>query len=134
MLEALFADTPRAQLVRFMLNGLAATIVHFTVLLLIVEVVQLPTAGGANLLATLVGIAVSFLGNRHFVFCQTTAPVMGQALKFLILYLVIALVHGCFLLVWTDLAGFDYRIGFFLAIIIQFALSFSCTRKLVFAP
>ena len=56
MLEPLFANTAAAQLVRFIINGLAATAVHFGVLWLLMEPLQLPTAGGANLLASCVGV------------------------------------------------------------------------------
>jgi putative flippase GtrA len=134
MLDLLFEGTPRAQLARFIINGLAATAVHFAALLVIVEGFQFPTAGGANLLASIVGIGASFLGNRYFVFRRTAAPVMGQAFKFVVLYAAIALIHGGFLFVWSDVSEFDYRIGFLLAMVLQFALSFSGTRKLVFTP
>ena len=132
MFKWLSASTASAQLVRFIINGLAATVVHFGALWLLMEILLLPTAGGANLLASSVGILVSYLGNRHFVFRGTNAAVLEQATRFVLLYAAIAVVHGSFLFAWTDLAGLDYRIGFFLAMLIQFALSFSGNRRLVF--
>ncbi|MBP0500502.1 GtrA family protein, partial [Mycobacterium tuberculosis] len=66
------------QLLRYVINGLVATGVHFAVLTLLVEVVHVPSKGVANLLAAAVAIVSSFLGNRYFVFAATQARAGGQ--------------------------------------------------------
>lgn len=122
------------QLLRYVVNGLVATVVHFAVLSVLVEVVHLPSKGAANLLAAIVAISVSFLGNRYFVFAATQARASGQLWRFLLLYAAIALLNGGLMALWSDLLKYDYRVGFVLISIIQFILSFLGNRLLVFKP
>jgi putative flippase GtrA len=122
------------QLLRYVINGLVATAVHFGVLTLLVEVAQVPSKGVANLLAAAVAIVASFLGNRYFVFAATRARATGQLWRFVLLYAAIALVNGGLMALWSDLLKFDYRVGFVLISIIQFILSFLGNRLLVFKP
>lgn len=117
---------------RYVVNGLFATAVHYGVLTFNLKVVGLPSAGLANLIAAMVGIATSFLGSRYYVFRMHMMPWMGQALRFGILYGAIALLHGGVLLVWTDWQGLDYRVGFLLATGLQVSLSYVGNRWLVF--
>ena len=120
------------QLIRYIINGLVATGVHFAVLSLLVEVVHVPSKGAANLLAAVVACVASFLGNRIFVFAATQARASGQVWRFVLLYSVIALVNGGLMALWSDVLNFDYRVGFALISIIQFILSFLGNRLLVF--
>lgn len=122
------------QLLRYVVNGLVATGVHFAVLTLLVEVVHVPSKGVANLVAAAVAIVASFLGNRYFVFAATQARASGQLWRFALLYAAIALINGGLMALWSDLFKFDYRIGFVLISIIQFILSFLGNRLLVFKP
>lgn len=122
------------QLLRYVINGLVATGVHFAVLSLLVEVVHVPSKGVANLLAAAVAIVSSFLGNRYFVFAATHARASGQLWRFVLLYAAIALLNGGLMALWSDLLKFDYRVGFVLISIIQFILSFLGNRLLVFKP
>jgi putative flippase GtrA len=122
------------QLLRYVINGLVATGVHFAVLSLLVEVVHVPSKGVANLLAAAVAIVASFLGNRFFVFAATQARASKQLWRFVLLYAAIALLNGGLMALWSDLLKLDYRIGFVLISIIQFILSFLGNRLLVFKP
>ncbi|MRH79042.1 GtrA family protein [Spiribacter sp. C176] len=119
-------------LVRYVLNGLFATAVHFLVLTLLIEGLQMASAGAANFIAAGFGITASFLGNRFFVFAYARGPLAYLAVRFLLLYAGIAVVHGLTLALWTDWLALDYRIGFLLATFLQFALSYSGNRWLVF--
>ncbi len=120
------------EMLRYAINGLLATAVHFAVLTVNLEVLHFPSAGLANLCAALAGITVSFLGNRYVVFGHSAEPLLGQALKFSGLYGLIALVHGGVLMVWTDWFGLDYRQGFVLATALQISLSYLGNKLLVF--
>jgi len=120
------------ELVRYIINGLVATAVHYGVLSYNLHVLGMQSAGAANLAAAMVGIAASFLGSRYFVFNSTNEAMLPQALKFSGLYAAIAVVHGFVLLVWTDLLGFDYRAGFLIATAFQVSLSYFGNKKLVF--
>jgi putative flippase GtrA len=108
-----------AEALRFVLNGLAATAAHFLTLAFLLHVARLPSAGVANTLAAVIGITVSFLGSRYFVFRAGQQPVLGQFARFWTLYLLLALVQGVILFFWTDLAGLDYRIGFLIGTVVQ---------------
>lgn len=120
------------EMLRYAINGLLATAVHFAVLTVNLEVLHFASAGLANLCAALVGITVSFLGNRYVVFGHSAEPLLGQALKFSGLYGLIALLHGGVLMVWTDWFGLDYRQGFVLATALQISLSYLGNKLLVF--
>lgn len=119
-------------LVRYVLNGLFATAVHFLALTFLIEGLQMASAGAANFIAAGFGITASFLGNRFFVFAYARGPLAYLAVRFLLLYAGIAVVHGLTLALWTDWLALDYRIGFLLATFLQFALSYSGNRWLVF--
>lgn len=120
------------EFIRYVANGLIATAVHYLALTFFLQTLDLPSAGLANLIAACFGITCSFLGSRYFVFRRHDMPLAMQAAKFAGLYSSIALLHGALLLVWTDWAGFDYRIGFLFATSVQFALSYLGNKLLVF--
>ena len=56
------------QSVRYLINGLAATAVHFVVLTFNLKVLGWGSAGIANLVAAVFGITASFLCSRYFFF------------------------------------------------------------------
>lgn len=118
--------------VRYVINGLVATAVHFGALTVNLHVVGIKSAGLANLIAAVLGISVSFLGSRYFVFRTGEGSMARQALAFGILYALLAIAHGAILYLWTDLNGLDYRIGFVLATCFQVAVSYVGNKTLVF--
>jgi putative flippase GtrA len=120
------------EIARYVANGLAATAVHFAVLVLGLKVLLIPSAGLANLVAAVFGISVSFLGGRYFVFRRRDQPMGAQAARFALLYVFMALVHGLVLAVWTDWWALDYRWGFVLATGMQVAASYWGNKRLVF--
>lgn len=122
-----------SEVLRYGLNGLAATAVHYGVLSFNLQVLHLPSAGLANLIAAVFGISASFLGSRYFVFRGAGGGIGGQALRFFLLYAGIALLHGAVLAVWTDYYHLDYRLGFLLATGLQVALSYLGNKHLVFS-
>lgn len=123
---------PRAEVTRYIVNGVVATLVHYTVLSINLHVLAIPSAGIANGIAATFGIYASFLGSRYFVFRKREDPMMQQAVRFGILYSAIALLHGGVLYFWTDVFRYDYRIGFLIATGLQVVLSYSGNKKMVF--
>ena len=117
---------------RYIVNGLVATAVHFAILTFNLEVLHMASAGLANFVAAILAISVSFMGSRHFVFRAAHAPVLRQAVFFVVLYTLIAVGHGLILYLWTDRAGLDYRLGFLVATGFQVACSFIGNKLLVF--
>ncbi len=120
------------QVARYVVNGLAATAVHYGVLSLGLELLKLPSAGLANLIAAAFGITASFFGSRWFVFRRPDEPIGRQAARFGALYAAIACLHALVLALWTDYFGLDYRWGFLLATGAQVALSYWGNKRLVF--
>jgi putative flippase GtrA len=121
------------EVLRYVLNGLFATFVHYSILLALLESAGMSSAGLANTIAAGFGIAVSFLGSRYFVFRNFGRSIAQQVVRFVPLYAALAGLHGVLLFLWTDLLGFDYRLGFLIAIGLQFAVSFVANKYWVFA-
>jgi putative flippase GtrA len=121
-----------AHVVRYIVNGLVATALHFGALTVNLRVLEMPSAGVANLLAAVVGITASFLGSRYYVFRREEDPMLAQAARFLALYAVIAVLHGLVLFAWTDVMKLDYRVGFLVATALQVAIGYEGNRRLVF--
>lgn len=117
---------------RFVINGLVASVVHYSVLTVCLGILDFKSAGLANLVAACFGVTTSFLGSRYFVFKGTKVSILRQAVKFSGLYGTIALLHGLFLWVWTDVQSLDYRLGFLFASGIQVLFSYFGNKYLVF--
>lgn len=132
--DASFIDPPpkKQQLIRYIINGLVATAVHFSVLTFNLDVLGFQSAGVANLFAAIAGIGTSFLGGRYYVFENKDGSFAHQLGKFVLLYATIACLHGLILLVWTDSMHLDYRAGFLLATAVQVSLSYFGNKLLVF--
>lgn len=117
----------------FVLNGLAATGVHYGVLHAAVELLAIYPVGLANFIAACFGITASFLGNRHVAFRgRANAPLGHHLARFGLLYAVLAVANAVVLFLWTDVGGQDYRLGFLLAAGLQVVLSYFGNRHLVF--
>ena len=120
------------EVLRYIINGVVATLIHFGMLTFCLKVVDIPSAGLANLIAAMFGITASFIGSRYFVFPVTGDKIAAQVLKFSGLYGGIAILHGFVLLIWSDWLGFDYRIGFLIATALQVSLSYVGNKFFVF--
>jgi putative flippase GtrA len=124
---------PKPRLRRYIVNGVAATAIHYSILLFCIETLHLQSAGAANLIASIFGISASFLGNRYFVFQSRRASIFLQATKFIGIYIAIAALHGTTLYLWTDVYHLNYNLGFIIAVIIQFILGYIAGKDFVFA-
>jgi len=120
------------EVVRYIINGIIATLVHYNILTLNIKILELESVGIANFIAAVFGISASFLGSRYFVFKNHKNSLPNQLMLFLLLYISIAIMHGLTLYWWSDLQQMDYRIGFILATGLQVILSYWGNKKLVF--
>lgn len=120
------------QLARFLVNGLVATAVHYTVLHVCIEMLHVPLAAVANGIAAVFGIITSFLGNRYFVFAGRQGSAVRQGALFVGVYATVALLHGLLMFAWADWLGLDYRIGFLLITGMQMVFSFIVNKFVVF--
>jgi putative flippase GtrA len=123
---------PLGELVRYGINGVVATGAHFATLTFNLEVLGFASAGWANFCAAFVGIGVSFLGSRYFVYPRTGQTFLAEAMRFAGLYGAIAVLHGLVLSGWTDWLRLDYRWGFLIATGMQVSLSYLGNKFLVF--
>ena len=132
MIQQLFKLVTQFEAARYVINGVFATIVHFSALTFNMQVYEMQSAGLANLIAAVLGISVSFLGSRYFVFRAHEGQIVNQAMVFIVIYASIACLHGLVLFGWTDVYNYDYRVGFGLATILQVVLSYWSNKLLVF--
>ena len=116
----------------YLINGIAATAVHYAVFTSNIFIFEFASAGIANLIASIFGIITSFLGNRYFVFKNLDRNIFDQGLNFFLLYSVIAAMNGLILYIWSDRIGLSYNLGFVLATALQFILSFYGNKFLIF--
>ncbi|GDX39527.1 hypothetical protein LBMAG20_17420 [Methylocystaceae bacterium] len=121
------------EIIRYILNGLVATAAHYGAFLFNLSLLPAHSAGLANFLAAFIGISISFLGSRYFVFRNWQAPIVGQFLRFGALYAGIAILSGLTLFVWSDLLQLDKWVGFLIGVFLQVAFSYFGGKKLVFA-
>ena len=117
---------------RFAVNGIVATAVHFAVLSFLIEIVHFASAGLANGIAALFGITASYLGNRMFVF-RSTAPTKQTLPRFVLIYALVAGWHVLALTIWTDMLHLPYQAGYVLATAASMTLTFLGSRWFVFA-
>ncbi len=117
---------------RYILNGIIATSIHYSILLINVEIIKIDSIGIANFIAAIFGIFASFIGNKYFVFNEREGMLFKQVILFMLLYFSIALIHGVLLYIWSDVYDMDYRIGFIMAVIVQVLLSYTGNKKIVF--
>lgn len=120
------------RIVRFILNGLFATAVHYGVLAGLIEGAGLGSAAVANALAAVCGIAVSYAGNRAFVL-RSRAPHRRAGTRFLACYAAVVSLHGGAMALWADIGGLDYRIGFLLFTGLAAVLTYLLNRFFVFS-
>lgn len=120
------------EVVRYIVNGLIATAVHYGVLNFNIIILGVETVGIANFIAAIFGITASFIGSRYFVYKGHTNSLKSQIIRFGFLYAFIAVLHGFVLYLWTDIYGLSYHIGFVVATFLQVLLSYVGNKILVF--
>ncbi len=118
--------------IRYLINGVLATLVNYGVLNFNMIVLGMKSAGVANFIAAIFGITASFLGSRYFVYKNHTNSASSQIVRFLLLYGFIAVLSGLVLYVWSDLYGLSYHIGFVIATFVQMLFSYFGNKILVF--
>lgn len=121
-----------SQPVRYLINGLVATAIHFLVLTINLKLLGWSSAGLSNLVASTFGICASFVGSRYFVFQHSSEALLAQIYRFILLYLTIALIHGALLYIWVDVYSLNYILGFGVATVMQVLFSYFGNKFMVF--
>jgi putative flippase GtrA len=123
--------------IKFIVNGLLATAVHYVTMLLLSHYV-IAIYAIAYGIASIFGILTSFLGNKFFVFTnsnQNYSPNIGtftQLKSFLLLYGLIMLICSLLMGVLSDLLHINYNLSFIIALCVQTLLSFFGNKRYVF--
>ena len=121
-----------SQPVRYLINGLAATAIHFLVLTINFKLLGWSSAGLSNLVASVFGICTSFIGSRYFVFQNSSESLLSQIYRFILLYLSVALLHGLLMYLWVDMYALNYVLGFGVATTMQVLFSYFGNKLMVF--
>lgn len=119
------------RVIRFGLNGVAATAVHYAILVALVEGAGLGSVGLASAFAAAGGIAVSYLGNHYYVLRADIAH-HKAAPRFLVCYAIVIGLHTGLMTIWADWAGLSYSLGFVLFTAIGATLTYLLNRFYVF--
>ena len=122
---------------KFTLNGLFATFVHYFTMLLISNYV-IAIYSIAYGIAAIFGILTSFLGNKFFVFTNSNQDnflntgTSKQLRSFLLLYGLIMLICSILMGVLSDLLRINYNLSFMISLSVQTLLSFFGNKNYVF--
>ena len=131
-----FTKTPYT-FIKFIVNGLLATVVHYVMMLLLSHYV-IAIYAIAYGVASFFGILTSFLGNKFFVFTSANQiqaqnnSTFTQLRSFLLLYGLIMLICSLFMGVLSDLLHINYNLSFIMALCVQTLLSFFGNKRYVF--
>jgi len=131
-----FTKTPYTFL-KFIINGLFATFIHYVTMLLISNYV-IAIYSIAYFIASFFGILTSFLGNKFFVFTNSNqnSSQNNNAFKqfkiFLLLYGLIMLICSILMGVLSDLLHINYNLSFIISLGVQTLLSFFGNKNYVF--
>ena len=131
-----FTKTPYTFL-KFIINGLFATFIHYVTMLLISNYV-IAIYSIAYFIASFFGILTSFLGNKFFVFTNSNQDsfknngTSKQLRSFLLLYGLIMLICSILMGVLSDLLHINYNLSFIISLGVQTLLSFFGNKNYVF--
>ena len=121
------------ELFRYVVNGLIATAANYSAMAFFIDFLSKGNAWLASILACAVGITVSFLGSRYFVFNSSSkGEVIPQIGRFICVYASAAALYGLVLYFWTDCLGYPWQIGFLLATGLQVCISYLANKFFVF--
>lgn len=121
-------------LLKYSVNGLFATLMHYLALIILIEFFKIKYIGIGNIFASIVGIIFSFFGNKYLVFHMNSnrRQTIKKFVEFSASYIVIAIIGAAIFFLLTDIFRFNYHYGFFLIIIIQFILGYLTSSNLIF--
>jgi putative flippase GtrA len=122
----------RMAFIRYSLTGAAATALHYTVLLALVELLGVAAALAAGI-GALCGATLAYLGNRHFTF-QRSGVSHGQAVpRFVLVALAGAALNSLIVWIGSAILGWHYLAAQVLATLVVLAVGYQLNRSWTFA-
>ena len=118
-------------IVRFTINGLAATGVHYLAMVFAIYVLGIKLYSLAYSFAFLFAVMTSFWGNKRFVFKHRQVQDF-QFVKFFLLYLGLFFMTSLTMWAACDYGSLNYNTGFIIAVTLQFIGGYLGSRYLIF--
>jgi putative flippase GtrA len=122
----LFSRAPK-----FIIVGLAATLVHFLTLSCLVEIARMPWPTVASAIGSVAGIATSYYGNYAWTFIRTE-PHRTFLGHFITVYVFTMSVNTLLLYLQITFLQFDYVVAFLVATIFSTLMNFLLVKFAVF--
>jgi putative flippase GtrA len=119
------------QATKFGLVGIVATIIHYTVLLLLTDVIAVVPPTIASGVGSLFGIASAYVGNRRWTFRQLERHTTVAA-RFLVAYCLTMCGHTVIMYLQIELLRLAYTPAFIVATSASTAVNFVLNRSFVF--
>ncbi len=113
--------------IRYTLAGGVATGVHYTLLLVLVEVAGVPAAVSATL-GALCGAGVAYLGNRRFTFTGSAAPHDQAIPRFLLVAALGAALNGLIVGAGISVFAWHYLAAQAVATVVVLGLTYRLNR------
>ena len=124
-------DLINHSIVRFTINGLVATGVHYVAMVFAIHVLGITWYGLAYAFAFLFAVVTSFFGNKRFVFKYHQVQDF-QFVKFVALYLGLLVMTSLTMWAVSDYGGLHYNAGFIITVTLQFIGGYLGSRYLIF--
>jgi len=120
------------QVSRFAAVGVVATLVHYLVIVLLVDLLHWVGPTPATVAGSVFGIATAYFGNAHFVFEIEERRHAVYVPRFVVIYLSVMAIHAGMMYLFADRMGLQYTVGFVVATAFSAITTFLANRYLVF--
>jgi putative flippase GtrA len=117
---------------RFVVVGIAATLTHLLVAVLLIDGLGLPSAAAANALGVIAGSSVSYAGNYFWTFRRGGSHLMRLP-KFIVSYMTVFVLSSLAMLLIADLGGIAYLLPLIGVVTVTPVVTFLLNRYWVFA-
>jgi len=118
---------------RFALVGIAATLVHFLVIVVLVDLLGWLAPTPATVVGSAFGILTAYLGNYGFVFRLDDGRHHRYAPRFAATYLSVMAIHAGMMYLFVDVLHLRYEYGFLVATAFSATTTFIANRLVVFS-
>ncbi|WP_172838811.1 GtrA family protein [Solemya velesiana gill symbiont] len=114
--------------------GIAATLVHYLVIVLLLDLLEWATPTPATVVGSVFGIATAYMGNYLYVFGLSDRNHDHYAPRFIATYLTVMAIHAGMMYLFVDILNLRYEYGFVVATIFSATTTFIANHLVVFRP
>ncbi|MES9967875.1 MAG: GtrA family protein [Sedimenticola sp.] len=109
---------------RFALVGILATLVHYLVIVMLVDLLGWMGPTPATVVGSIFGIATAYAGNYLYVFGLSDRKHDHYAPRFVFTYLSVMAIHAGMMYLFADILGLRYEYGFVVATLFSATTTF----------